>query len=437
MLEEQNIINGIPIESRWRSHRVWLPTLYLTRGLPYVILFMTSMVYFNRAGLSNGSITLTTSWFLLPFILRPLLGRLVVGYGNKRFWIVLTELVLALSLAGLAVTGPSVHWFEWSVLFLLTMATAGALHDVAVERLYKREAALRHQEVFFDARAAFYLLAILVGMAVPVTVAGNLEVINRTIHPSWQAVFWMLSALLSVLMVFHAVVLPKDILRADLPIWSGVTRQWWHDVKAAFVRRPHYVANLCFLFCFLIPEGMFFRIVPLFLIDPGSNGGLALSPQELGLVLGTVGTFSLIAGCAVGTRLVRRDGLRRWLWLFVIALTLPKFLFVYLSYYFVSTLSIINFCMLAEQFGTGIGLTAYFVWLAYCTRGAHSTFTYSLGTAITAFSVVMSGWFTGFLQEYVGYRRFFLLVACLGVVSFVAAGFVPVTDEAGKKGEAS
>ena len=118
-------------------------------------------------------------------------------------------------------------------------------------------------------------------------------------------------------------------------------------------------------------------------------------------------------------------------------MTLPKFLFVYLSYYFVSTLSIINFCMLAEQFGTGIGLTAYFVWLAYCTKGAHSTFTYSLGTAITAFSVVMSGWFTGFLQEYVGYRRFFLLVACLGVVSFVAAGFVPVTDEAGKKGEAS
>ena len=84
------------------------------------------------------------------------------------------------------------------------------------------------------------------------------------------------------------------------------------------------------------------------MIDPGSNAGLALSPQELGLVLGTVGTFSLIGGSALGANLVRRDGLKRWLWLFVIALTLPKFVFVYLSYYFVSTLSIINLCVIIE-----------------------------------------------------------------------------------------
>ena len=121
---------------------------------------------------------------------------------------------------------------------------------------------------------------------------------------------------------------------------------------------------------------MFFRIAPLFLIDPGSNGGLALSPQELGLVLGTVGTFSLIGGCALGATLVRKDGLKPWRWLFVVALTLPKFIFVYLSYYFVSTLSIINMSMIVEQFGTGLGLTVYIVWLAHCTKGEHSTFSY-------------------------------------------------------------
>ena len=437
MHEDQTIINGIPIENRWHSHWLWLPTLYLTRGLPYGILLMTSLVYFNRMGLSNGAITLTASWFLLPFILRPLLGRLVVGYGSRRFWIVLTEAVMLLCFAGLAMVVPSVRWFEWTVLFLMVMATAAALHDVAIERLYKKEAALRHRPAFFGVRTVFYLFSIIVGMALPVTVAGNLEVINRTVRPSWATVFWILSVLMACLTSFHAVVLPKDRHYAGLPIWSGVTRQWWNDVKAAFVRRPHYVANLCFLFCFLVPEGMFFRIVPLFLIDPGSNGGLALSPQELGLVLGTVGTFSLIAGCALGAGLVRRDGLKRWLWPFVMALTLPKFLFVYLSYYFVSTLSVINFCMLAEQFGAGLGLTVYVVWLTHCTRGKHSTFTYSLGTAITAFSVVLSGWFTGFLQEYAGYRRFFFLVALLGITSFVVSGFVPVTDETGKSGKSA
>ncbi len=429
MTEEQKIRNGIPITDRWRSHWLWLPALYLTRGLPYVILLMTSLVYYNRMGQSNGAITLTTSWFLLPFILRPLLGRLVVGYWSKYAWIILTELVMSLSLGGLSFTAPSVNWFEWSVLFLMTIATVAALHDVAIERLYKREAALHRRPAFFGTRAVSYMLSFIVGMAVPVTIAGNLEVIYRTVEPSWATIFRILSALLVCLMIFHTVTLPKDSIHADLPIWSGVTRQWWHDVRAAFVRRPHYVANLCFLFCFLIPEGMFFRIAPLFLIDPGSNGGLALSPQELGLVLGTVGTFSLIGGSALGAGLVRRDGLKRWLWLFVVALTLPKFLFVYLSYSFVSTLSVINCCVIIEQVGAGLGLTVYVVWLSHCTKGKHSTFTYSIGTAITAFSLVMTGWFTGFLQEYVGYRFFFLLVALLGVVSFVVTVFIPVTDE--------
>ena len=45
----------------------------------------------------------------------------------------------------------------------------------------------------------------------------------------------------------------------------------------------------------------------------------------------------------------------------------------------------------------------------------------------------MSGWFTGFLQEYVGYRVFFLLVASLGVVSVIVACFIPVTEEIGRR----
>ena len=127
MHEEQKIINGIPIVDQWRSHWLWLPMLYLTRGLPYVILLMTSLVYFNRMGLSNGAITLTTSWFLLPFILRPLLGRFVVGYWSKYAWIILTELVMALSLGGLAFTASSTDWFEWTVFFLNDNSNDGCL----------------------------------------------------------------------------------------------------------------------------------------------------------------------------------------------------------------------------------------------------------------------------------------------------------------------
>ena len=75
---------------------------------------------------------------------------------------------------------------------------------------YKREAALYHRPGFFGVRAISYmLLSLIIGMAIPITIAGNLEVINRTIAPSWARIYWVLSAVVASLMVFHIFILPK------------------------------------------------------------------------------------------------------------------------------------------------------------------------------------------------------------------------------------
>ena len=68
MNDGQQIRKGVPITSQWSSHWLWIPTLYLTRGLPYVILLMTSLVYYNRMGLSNGAITHRGSFFLSSYV---------------------------------------------------------------------------------------------------------------------------------------------------------------------------------------------------------------------------------------------------------------------------------------------------------------------------------------------------------------------------------
>ena len=68
MHEEQKIINGIPIVDQWRSYWLWLPTLYLTRGLPYVILLMTSLVYFNRMGYHADDIVVNTALYPPTFV---------------------------------------------------------------------------------------------------------------------------------------------------------------------------------------------------------------------------------------------------------------------------------------------------------------------------------------------------------------------------------
>lgn len=116
---------------------LWLPTIYFTRGLPYVIVFLVSLVFFNRMGQSNSTITLNTSWTFIPFILRPLLGRIVTGYATKRFWVLAMQLLMTVSMFGIALSITTSYWEVTSMSFLFITACAAVVHDVAVARYYK------------------------------------------------------------------------------------------------------------------------------------------------------------------------------------------------------------------------------------------------------------------------------------------------------------
>ncbi|WP_449304096.1 MFS transporter [Prevotella aurantiaca] len=402
---------------------LWLPTVYFTRGLPYVIVFLVSLVFFNHMGLSNSTITLITSSAFVPFIMRPWLGRFVTGYATKLFWVLVMELLMAASMYGISRSITTSYWEISSILFIFTTACAAVIHDVAVARYY-RLIISRKLPSLSSVYSVFLLVAIVIGMGLPLMLAGNLEVLNRVVESSWVTTFYFLAITFLLLFIYHAIVLPRPQDKPSAPIRSGLTRRWWLETKTTFMQLPNYMALLSFLLLFLIPEGMFFRIAPLFLIDPGSNGGLSLSPQELGLVQGSVGAFAAIAGCLLGRYAIQKRGLWNNLWIMVCAITLPKMLYIYLSFNFVSTLSIINTCVAIEQFGFGFGIIAYIYVLLYCSQGKYSIFRFSLASAVAAFSLMASGWFTGILQEYLGYQRFFVIVAIMNILPFIVTGFL-------------
>ena len=141
---------------------LWLPTIYFTRGLPYVIVFLVSLVFYNRMGQSNGTITLNTSWFFIPFILRPIMGRVVTGFATKRFWILAMELLMAVCMFGVSQTISSKYWELLTMFFLFVTASASVVHDVAIARFYKQFVSpmeTRH----FSIHTIFLLVSIIVG----------------------------------------------------------------------------------------------------------------------------------------------------------------------------------------------------------------------------------------------------------------------------------
>ena len=117
----------------------------------------------------------------------------------------------------------------------------------------------------------------------------------------------------------------------------------------------------------------------------------------------------------------------------VCAITLPDIVYVYLSYALPSGLFIVNTCVFIEQFGYGFGFTAYMLYLIYYSQGEHKTSHYALCTAMMALSMMIPGLFSGFLQEAVGYRMFFIIVMLFCAVTFIVSAFVKIDSDFGKK----
>ena len=175
------------------------------------------------------------------------------------------------------------------------------------------------------------------------------------------------------------------------------------------------------------------KVSALFLIDAQHNGGLGLSPAEYGLVQGTVGVIGLTLGGILGGIVASRDGLKRWLWPMVMAITLPDLVYVYLSYVLPENFFIINACIFVEQFGYGFGFSAYMLYLIYYSQGEHKTAHYALCTAFMALSMMIPGLFAGALQESVGYPAFFLIVVAACVMTYIVTAFLKIDPEFGKK----
>ena len=185
-----------------------------------------------------------------------------------------------------------------------------------------------------------------------------------------------------------------------------------------------------------MPEGLLAKVSSLFLIDNVHNGGLGLSPQEYGLVQGTVGVIGLTLGGILGGMLAGKDGLRKWLWPMVCAITLPDLVYVYLAFDLPANFIIVNICVFVEQFGYGFGFTAYMLYLIYYSRGNYKTSHYALCTAFMALSMMIPGLFAGALQEAIGYQMFFLIVIAFCSVTFVVTSLLKIDPSFGKKEQA-
>ncbi len=408
----------------------WVPSLTFSDALPPVAVMTISVILFKQMGLSNAAITFYTSWLYLPWVLKPVWSPFIDLVKTKRWWILAMEILLGAAFGGIAFTINTSFWLQGSLFLFWVMAFAGASLCVAADGFYMLGLDQHQQAGMMGARTLFERLATIFGQGILVMIAGNLQVVFRNnIAYSWSLMFYGVMGLFLLLCLWHNIALPyaaEDVKRPYInarTIWSGFLQTF-----RTFFKKEGVGFAVLFIVFFRMPEGLLSKISELFLIDAGHNGGLGLSPQEYGLVQGTVGIIGLAIGGLLGGVVVARDGLRRWLWPMVVAFTVPQLVYVYLSYALPQSLIIINASIFVEQFAYGFGLTAYMLYMIYFCRGEYKTSHYALASAMMFLSIMLPSIVAGTLQESIGYRHYFLFTLASCAVMYLLAMFVKVEE---------
>ncbi|KXB84998.1 hypothetical protein HMPREF3034_00455 [Prevotella sp. DNF00663] len=412
--------------TRYKNPWLWVSELSFVDELAFVALMTLSMILYKQLGLSNAEITFYTSWFYLPWVLKPLLRPFIPFVKDKRVYVSTIQLLMGAAFGGVAFFIPSKEWLQGTLFFFWLMAFATATHSVFGSNYYEQEPAQWRRFRVKGIYSIFHHLAIIFGQGILVMIAGNLQVIYRnSISYSWSLVFYGVAGLFIAFWLWIHYALPgfREYIKREQ---VDIRTQWmdFRQIVGEFLRRPEIGLGMLFALLYIMPQGLLIRMAPLFLLDPLRNGGLGLSPQEFGFVQGTVGVIGLAFGGLLGGMAIRQSGLKAWLWPMALAFTLPDVVYISLSHVLPTSLMVINLCVFLEQLGYGFGLMAYMSCLSYYSQGEHKHLYHSLLMAMMALGMMISGLFSGMIQAEVGYKTFFTIVVVSSIATFIVVALV-------------
>src|SRR6266568_3523926 len=167
--------HGVVSETNHRNPWLWVPSLYFSQGIPYVIVMAMSVIVYKRLGISNTDIALYTSWLYLPWVIKPLWSPVVDILKTRRLWIWLMQLLIGAGLAGVALTIPSTHFFQYTLAFLWLLAFSSATHDIAADGFYMLATTENEQAFFVGIRSTFYRISMISGQGLLVILAGVIQ----------------------------------------------------------------------------------------------------------------------------------------------------------------------------------------------------------------------------------------------------------------------
>lgn len=417
-------------KSPQRTPWIWIPSLYMTEGIPYIVIIVVSVIMYKKLGVSNSEIGLYTSLLYLPWVIKPIWSPIVDLIGTKRKWFLAMQFTLSLVFFAVGLTTAGSNFFFMTLAFFWMGAFASATNDIASDGMYLIALKPEQQSFFVGLRGTFYRIGMITGQGLIVMVAGYLETTIGDNSKAWSYTMIIVGGLMLMLTLINYFSTPK----VEAESTGGTIREAsFGKVFTTFFTKKNIGISLAFVLLYRLGESQLVKMASPFLLDVKEKGGLALSTSEVGFMYGTIGVIALLLGGILGGIAISRHGLGKWMIPMALSLNLPNLLYIGLAHFQPDSIVFAGTVVVIEQFGYGFGFAAYMIFLIYLAEGLFKTSHYALATGFMAMGMMFPGMISGYIQEWLGYTGFFIWVGIAMIPALAIAASVKYPREFGKK----
>ncbi len=379
----------------WRLSAVSL--LSFSSGLPLGLILTAIPFWMQQEGIdikSIGLVTLAQAPYTFKFLWSPLMDRFAPRRGRKRTWIAIGQVLLALSVAALALATrqPTVA----AITFLsLLISFSSSTQDIAIDAYTVEVLRKEEQGLAVGARVALYRAAMYVSGAIIVTLGPKI---------GWAPVFVALGVLFLALLPVTALAPEPEVSPTPPPSLRAAV---WEPF-VSFFRHPRALEIASFLFLYKLSNNVAEALVRPFL------GQLGFDPIDVGVATGTVSLFATLGGTFLGGVLSSTWGVGRALWVFGIVQALAHGGYAVVAQVGLNR-PIMYAAMTLETGAIGLGTGAFNVLLLRLTQRRFSATQYALFSSIFALGRTVAGPPAGVLIDALGWRDFFLLTIPMAI----------------------
>ena len=367
--------------------------LGISSGLPLLLTSSTLGFWLeeSKVSLTNiGAMALVGSFYSLKFLWSPLVDIIKIPvlcriFGRRRGWLLFTQIMLMLSIFGLASTNPAENLMP-VVLFALAIAFFSATQDIVVD-------AYRIDILTAEEQAAGTVPSVY-GYRVGMYLAGAVGLLLSS-HFSWDAVYVIFGC--CVLIGVAGTLLgaePEFKTRKKLSVIAPF---------ADFMTQKNWVILLLFIIAYKF-SGAFM------------GGGLMssfylkmdFSKDEIAVAVKTFGFFATIFGLFVGGLLATKIGIVKILWIDIILSALTNLLFIPIIYH-QGNLFLLTLAVSIDNFVTSIGTVALVAFLSILCNKQYSATQYALLSSLASLGRIVLAANAGWIVEDIGWTNFYIL----------------------------